>query len=288
MFRIAACALLVTAFAPTIGSRASLSGGDPGRAHDRARAARRAGARSRSRRTFPPRPRCRSEGRLAARRRPNSRASSRSIRPNRAVRPHATTWASRKRTSASSPRRKTPSTKRSSAIRALPRPPPISSKRRCRPAISRARARAADRFVAIAPTSLRAHYSRGLVALKQNDLADRPRRFRRADRGRRRRTRSRTTISPSPRSAPATTLPAQTELEAALALSPGYARARFALATLMLRADRRAEASADLARVIQDADDPVAARAGAQPARPLAVPRNEPAATQLEESCAFC
>ena len=41
-----------------------------------------------------------------------------------------------------------------------------------------------------------------------------------------------------------------------MALSPGYARARFALATLMLRADRRAEASADLAQVIEEADDP--------------------------------
>ena len=34
-----------------------------------------------------------------------------------------------------------------------------------------ARARAADRFIAIAPASLRARYSRGLVALQQNDLA---------------------------------------------------------------------------------------------------------------------
>ncbi|HEV8019720.1 MAG TPA: tetratricopeptide repeat protein, partial [Candidatus Lustribacter sp.] len=49
---------------------------------------------------------------------------------------------------------------------------------------------------------------------------------------------------------------AQNELQAALALSPSYARARFALATLMVRADRRAEASANLARVMQDADDP--------------------------------
>jgi Flp pilus assembly protein TadD len=49
---------------------------------------------------------------------------------------------------------------------------------------------------------------------------------------------------------------AQTELQAALTLTPNYARARFALATLMLRSDRRAEASADLARVIQDAEDP--------------------------------
>ena len=36
--------------------------------------------------------------------------------------------------------------------------------------LERARA-AADRFVAIAPSSLRARYSRGLVALRQNDLS---------------------------------------------------------------------------------------------------------------------
>ena len=49
---------------------------------------------------------------------------------------------------------------------------------------------------------------------------------------------------------------AQTELQGALALDPDYARARFALATLLLRSNYRAEASANLARVIQDADDP--------------------------------
>jgi tetratricopeptide (TPR) repeat protein len=120
--------------------------------------------------------------------------------------------------------------------------------------VPRAR-RAADRFVAIAPTSLRARYSRGLVALQQNDLPTA-----RADFA------ALTAASPSYALAHynlAVTdvrsgdyAAAQSELQAALALSPGYARARFALATLMLRADRRAEASANLARVIQDADDP--------------------------------
>jgi tetratricopeptide (TPR) repeat protein len=120
--------------------------------------------------------------------------------------------------------------------------------------IDRAR-RAADRFVAIAPASLRARYSRGLVALEQNDLAT-----------------ARADFAMVAAASPAYALAhydlavteiragdypaAQTELQAALALSPSYARARFALATLMLRADRRAEASANLARVIQDADDP--------------------------------
>jgi tetratricopeptide (TPR) repeat protein len=120
--------------------------------------------------------------------------------------------------------------------------------------VPRAR-RAADRFVAIAPSSLRARYSRGLVALRQNDLAT-----------------ARADFAALTAASPAYALAhynlavtevragdyaaAQTELQAALALSPGYARARFALATLMLRADRRAEASANLARVIQDADDP--------------------------------
>ncbi len=114
---------------------------------------------------------------------------------------------------------------------------------------------AADRFIAIAPTSLRARYSRGLVALKQNDLAS-----------------ARADFAALSAAAPSYALAhydlavtevrsgdyaaAQTELKAALALSPGYARARFALATLLLRADHRAEANANLARVIQDADDP--------------------------------
>jgi tetratricopeptide (TPR) repeat protein len=120
--------------------------------------------------------------------------------------------------------------------------------------IARAR-RAADRFVAMAPASLRARYSRGLVALQQNDYGTA-----RADFA------AVTAASPDYALAHydlAVTeiragdyAAAQTELQSALALSPGYARARFALATLMLRADRRTEASADLARVIQDADDP--------------------------------
>jgi tetratricopeptide (TPR) repeat protein len=114
---------------------------------------------------------------------------------------------------------------------------------------------AADQFYAIAPTSLRARYSRGLVALQQNDLAT-----------------ARTDFAALSAAAPTYALAhydlavtemragdyiaAQTELQAALALSPNYARARFALATLLLRSDYRAEASANLARVIQDADDP--------------------------------
>ena len=115
--------------------------------------------------------------------------------------------------------------------------------------------RAADRFIAIAPSSLRARYSRGLVALQQNDL-----------------TTARADFAALTAAAPSYALAhynlavtevrsgdyaaAQTELQAAIALSPSYARARFALATLLLRADKRAEATADLDRVIQDADDP--------------------------------
>jgi tetratricopeptide (TPR) repeat protein len=114
---------------------------------------------------------------------------------------------------------------------------------------------AADRFVAIAPSSLRARYSRGLVALRQNDLGA-----------------ARTDFAALVAAAPSYALAhydlaiteirsgayaaAQGELEAALALSPGYARARFALATLMVRADRRVAAQENLGRVIQDADDP--------------------------------
>jgi tetratricopeptide (TPR) repeat protein len=114
---------------------------------------------------------------------------------------------------------------------------------------------AADQFYAIAPTSLRARYSRGLVALQQNDLST-----------------ARTNFAALSAAAPTYALAhydlavtevragdytdAQTELQGALTLSPSYARARFALATLLLRSDYRAEASANLARVIQDADDP--------------------------------
>jgi tetratricopeptide (TPR) repeat protein len=115
--------------------------------------------------------------------------------------------------------------------------------------------RAADQFVAMAPASLRARYSRGLVALKQSDFNTA-----RADFA--------MVTAASPEYALAhydlavteiragDYASAQTELQAALALTPGYARARFALATILLRSDRRAEASADLARVIQDAEDP--------------------------------
>jgi tetratricopeptide (TPR) repeat protein len=114
---------------------------------------------------------------------------------------------------------------------------------------------AADRFVAIAPDSLRARYSRGLVALKQNDLDTA-----RADFA--------LLIERSPAYAlahydlavveirSAQYAAAQSELEVALALSPGYTRARFALATLLIRDDRRGDASVNLARVVREADDP--------------------------------
>jgi len=120
--------------------------------------------------------------------------------------------------------------------------------------LERARA-AADRFISIAPSSLRARYSHGLVALRQNDLSA-----------------ARTDFAALAVAAPSYALAhydlavteirsgaysaAQNELEAALALSPGYARARFALATLMVRANQRAAAQENLVRVIQDAEDP--------------------------------
>ncbi len=133
------------------------------------------------------------------------------------------------------------------------------------------RSRAAVRPIASwrsPPASLRARYSRGLVALRQNDLSS-----------------ARADFAALTAAAPSYALAhydlavvevregdyvaAQSELQAALALSPNYARARFALATLMVRADRRAEASANLARVIQDADDSRPARTGRQLARTL-------------------
>ena len=120
------------------------------------------------------------------------------------------------------------------AIRASQPRRPTWSKPRCRRATSRAARRAADQFIAIAPSSLRAHYARGLVALQQNDLATA-----RADFS------ALTAASPSYALAhydlavidvrAGDYAAAENELQAALALSPGYARARFALATLMLR-----------------------------------------------------
>jgi Flp pilus assembly protein TadD len=87
----------------------------------------------------------------------------------------------------------------------------------------------ADRFIALAPSSARARYSRGLVALRTGDLATARTDFR--------------------------VLIADLELTRALALAPGYARARFALGTVFVRAGRNVEARAAFDRVAADASD---------------------------------
>ena len=114
---------------------------------------------------------------------------------------------------------------------------------------------AADRFVALAPSSARALYSRGLTALRAGDTATA-----RADFAR--------LLEKNPMYAPAhydlalVALRAghidiaERELELALASAPAYPRARFALGIVLLREGRREEARLAFAQVVHDASDP--------------------------------
>jgi tetratricopeptide (TPR) repeat protein len=115
--------------------------------------------------------------------------------------------------------------------------------------------RAADRYVAIVPTSLRARYQHGLVALRGNDLVT-----------------ARADFDALVLAAPAYAIAhydlaviamrdghddtARGELDRALTLSPSYALARFARALLAVRDGRRDDARTDLTRVETDALDP--------------------------------
>ena len=114
----------------------------------------------------------------------------------------------------------------------------------------------ADRFVALAPDSARAHYSRGLAAIAGNDFSAARDDFSQL-------------LKADPRYAVAhydlgvaethlgSYAAAATEFNAALALSPGYARARFALGTVLLRNGDRAAAREAFDRAARDAaDDP--------------------------------
>jgi Flp pilus assembly protein TadD len=110
----------------------------------------------------------------------------------------------------------------------------------------------ADRFVALAPDSARALYSRGLVALKAGDAQTA-----RADFGK--------LLAANPAYAVAhydlalaeeklgNYDAAERELRASLALSPGYARAQFALGAILLREGRKGEARAAFAQATHDA-----------------------------------
>ena len=114
---------------------------------------------------------------------------------------------------------------------------------------------AADTYLALAPESARARYARGLAALRAGDLATA-----RADFG-----------LLAERDASFAVVhydlaliamreghddAALTELDRALALSPGYARARFALGAVLLRAGRRADARTAFEQCARDAEDP--------------------------------
>jgi tetratricopeptide (TPR) repeat protein len=112
----------------------------------------------------------------------------------------------------------------------------------------------ADRFLAVAPDSARALYSRGIVALATGDA-----KTAQGDFGR--------LLAANPSYAVAhydlglaelqlgRAGDAQREFTASLALAPGYARARFALATILLKAGKRADARAAFDRVARDASD---------------------------------
>ncbi len=114
---------------------------------------------------------------------------------------------------------------------------------------------AADRFVAFAPDSVLALYSRGITALRAGDLAAARSDFRKL-------------IDTDPSYAVAhydlalvelragRDDAARVELEHALTLSPAYARARFALGTVLMRGGRRADARVAFDRCAHDAVDP--------------------------------
>ena len=115
----------------------------------------------------------------------------------------------------------------------------------------------ADRFVALAPTSARALYSRGLVALHNHDSATAA-----ADFGK--------LLQSSPSYAVAhydlgiaeteqnRLNEAQREFETAVRLAPKYARAQFALATVLLKQGRRSEARLALDATIRDSATDIA------------------------------
>jgi tetratricopeptide (TPR) repeat protein len=121
----------------------------------------------------------------------------------------------------------------------------------------------ADRFVAAAPQSARALYSRGIVALRAGDAST-----------------ARGDFQHLVHSNPAYAVAhydlalaeenlahydaAELELRAALALAPTYARAQFALGAVLLRQGRRAEARTAFAAATRDASaDPALANIAA-------------------------
>lgn len=124
----------------------------------------------------------------------------------------------------------------------------------------------ADRFVALAPDSARALYTRGLVALQSGDPNTAA-----ADFGK--------LLQNDPSYAVAhydlglselrrnRLDEAQREFEAAVGLAPAYARARFALATVLLKRGHRAEARVALDATVRDSGADPALRNLAQALR---------------------
>jgi len=112
--------------------------------------------------------------------------------------------------------------------------------------------RIADRYVALAPDSARALYSRGIVALEAGDAATAREDFGKLLHG-----------NPSYAVAHYNLAlaeerlgrfdAAERELNSALALAPGYARARFALGVVLLRQGEHAAARSAFARATADA-----------------------------------
>jgi len=115
----------------------------------------------------------------------------------------------------------------------------------------------AERFVALAPDSARALYSRGIVALRSGDARTAANDFGQL-------------IARNPQYAVAhydlgiaevqlgDNARAEREFDTALELAPDYARARFALGTVLLQNGRRAEARACFDRAAHDARNDVA------------------------------
>jgi tetratricopeptide (TPR) repeat protein len=117
----------------------------------------------------------------------------------------------------------------------------------------------ADRFVGLAPTSARALYSRGIVALQQGDAAAARSSFGQL-----------LQINPQYALAHYDLALAQVrdgdygsaerELRIALDLAPSYGRARFALGTVLLREGKRTEARAAFDSVARDGESDIALR----------------------------
>jgi Flp pilus assembly protein TadD len=110
----------------------------------------------------------------------------------------------------------------------------------------------ADRYVALAPDSARALYSRGIVALQSGDSATA-----RDDFGKLLRANPSYAVAHYDLALAEERLgrldAAERELRSALALAPTYARARFALGVVLLRQGAHAEARDAFARAMLDA-----------------------------------